>query len=83
MNYFGRILDPNRINSAEAGAMIKESLTAMYQQGRFLGGFEYQSGELVYSDTNDGDLTFFTGREEIWRGSALVYALVYHGGLVR
>ena len=83
MNYFGRILDPDHISSAEAGAMIKQSLTAMYQQGRFLGGFEYQSGDLAYSDSNDGDLTFFTGTEKIWRTGMLVYSLVYHGGLVR
>jgi Domain of unknown function (DUF5680) len=83
MNYFGRILDAQRITSAEAGAMIKESLTAMYTEGRFLGGFEYQAGELVYQDANDGDLAFFTGKEQIWRHGVLVYALVYHGGLVR
>lgn len=83
MNYFGRILDPEHINSAEAGAVIKVSLTAMYEQGRFLGGFEHQAGELTYTDTNDGDLTFFTGTETIRRGAMVVYRLVYHGGLVR
>jgi hypothetical protein len=83
MNYFGRILDPECISPAEAGAMIKESLTAMYKQERFLGGFEHQAGGLTYTDTNDGDLTFFTGTEQIRRGTAVVYVLVYHGGLVR
>jgi len=39
MNYFGRILMPDRITSAQAGATIKASLTRMYGEGRFLGGF--------------------------------------------
>lgn len=83
MNYFGRILDSQRITSAKAGEMIKESLTFMYTEGRFLGGFEHQSGEYTYTDTNEGDLTFFTGREWISREGVTVYELVYHGGLVR
>jgi hypothetical protein len=83
MNYFGRILDDQRITSAQAGQMIKTSLTQMYDQGRFLGGFEHTQGELTYTDSNTGDLAFFTGREYITRAGALVYELVYHGGLVR
>ena len=83
MNYFGRILKPDRITSAEAGAMIKASLTRMYAEGRFLGGFEHTEGELTYVDTSEGDLQYFTGREYIRRGGEVVYELVYHGGLVR
>ena len=83
MNYFGRILDSERITSAKAGETIKESLTLMYAEGRFLGGFEHRVGEYTYSDTNEGDLTFFAGREWISRGGVVVYELVYHGGLVR
>jgi len=83
MNYFGRILRPDRITSADAGQMIKISLTQMYAQGRFLGGFEYHDGAFGYNDTNSGDLTFFTGREWITRDGETVYELVYHGGLVQ
>jgi hypothetical protein len=63
MNYFGRILKPERITSAQAGAMIKSSLTKMYAEGRFLGHFEHSEGDLVYVDTNEGNVQFFTGRE--------------------
>jgi hypothetical protein len=83
MNYFGRILNPGKITSAEAGAMIKISLSYMYGEGRFLGGFVHSEGELTYVDTSEGDITYFTGREYIRRGSEVVYELVYHGGLVR
>jgi hypothetical protein len=83
MNYFGRILDSQRITSSKAGEIIKESLSSMYAQGRFLDGFEHHSGEYTYTDTSTGDLTFFTGREWISRAGVTVYELVYHGGLVR
>ena len=83
MNYYGRILDPIRITSAQAGAMIKASLTRLYAEGRFLGGFEYAEGELTYVDTNQGNVQFFTGREWISRQGEMVYELLYHGGLIR
>jgi len=82
MNYCGRILEPARITAAEAGQMIKESLSRMYGKGRFLGGFQHVAGELTYVDTSEGDLTSFTGREWITRGGVRAYELVYHGGLI-
>jgi hypothetical protein len=83
MNYYGRILKPELIEAAEAGSIIKQSLTAMYQEGRFLGGFQYDMGNGVYTDTSDGDVASFTGKEWITRQGIVVYALVYHGGLVK
>ena len=83
MNYFGRILRPERITSAEAGWIIKVSLTKMYAESRFLGGFEHTEGDLTYVDTSDGDPAYFTGRELIMRSGEKVYELVYHGGLVK
>ena len=83
MNYFGHILKPDKITSAQAGAMIKSSLTRMYAEGRFLGRFEHAEGDLTYVDTNEGDVQFFTGREWISRAGEIVYELVYHGGIVK
>jgi hypothetical protein len=83
MNYFGRILRPDRITSAQAGQVIQQSLSQMYEEGRFLGGFEYPVDEYIYIDTNTGDMTFFTGREFITRDNEVVYELVYHGGIVK
>jgi hypothetical protein len=82
-NYFGRILKPEKITSAQAGAMIKSSLTKMYAEGRFLGRFEHSEGDLTYVDTNEGGVQFFTGREWITRVDETVYELVYHGGIVK
>jgi hypothetical protein len=83
MNYYGRILEPERIKADEAGQIIKQSLSAMYREGRFLDGFEYVIGDDTYLDTSEGDATMFTGREWIERVGVRVYELVYHGGLVK
>jgi hypothetical protein len=83
MNYYGRILAPSRITAAEAGQVIKESLSKMYQSGRFLGGFEYHTDHGSYTDTNHGNFTSFTGKEWISRDGIMVYELYYHGGLIK
>ena len=83
MNYYGRILRPDMIEAVEAGSIIKQSLTEMYREGRFLGGFECDTGDGVYTDTSEGDVTAFTGREWITREGVRVYELVYHGGLLK
>lgn len=83
MNYYGRILEPEKIQAAQAGQIIQESLSRMYQEGRFLGGFEHQVEDCTYTDTSQGDLTSFTGMEWITRDDLRVYELVYHGGLIK
>lgn len=83
MNYYGTILRPELISGAEAGQMIKASLSRMYRENRFLGGFRYSEGNLTYVDTSEGDITHFHGKEWIERDGVLAYELVYHGGLVK
>jgi hypothetical protein len=83
MNYYGRILEPALITAAEAGHIIQKSLSALYQEGRFLGGFEHTLGRDTYVDTNEGDTVSFTGKEWIMRDGVRVYELVYQGGLIK
>ena len=83
MNYYGRVLEPSRITAAETGRVIQESLSRMYEEGRFLGGFEHSTLNSAYVDTSEGDITSFTGKEWITRAGVRVYELVYHGGLVK
>ena len=83
MNYYGKILEPDVIVGAETGAIIKESLSKMYQQGRFLGNFEHTVGEFTYFDTNTGSVNSFSGREWIAKADKIVYELVYHGGMIK
>lgn len=83
MSYFGRIVQPEKITSAQAGSVIQQSLSQLYRQGRFLGGWEYHLGNLHYVDTNEGHVEYFTGREWIDQDGDTVYELVYHGGLIK
>jgi len=83
MNYYGRILRDELITASEAGQMIKKSLSRMYAEGRFLGGFEHTEDSLTYVDTSEGDANCFHGRESIRSGKEIAYELVYHGGLIR
>lgn len=83
MNYYGRILRDDLLTAAQAGQMIKASLSRMYKQDRFLGGFEYRENDLIYFDTNQGNADSFHGREFIRRAEEVAYELLYHGGLIR
>lgn len=83
MNYYGYILEPDLITPAQAGQMIKASLSRMYTENRFLGGFQYSEGDFTYIDTSHGDFSRFTGREWIQRNGKKAYELVYHGGLIK
>lgn len=83
MNYYGYILRPDLLTATQAGAMIKASLSRMYTEGRFLGGFAHNEGDLTYTDTSQGSLENFHGKEWIERDGLRAYELVYHGGLVK
>ncbi len=83
MNYYGKILVPQLITAAQAGQMIKVSLSKLYEEDRFLGGFAYDVDGTVYTDTNEGTIESFTGKEWITKQDERVYELVYHGGLIK
>ena len=83
MNYYGRILREDLITPAQTGQIIKVSLSSMYAEGRFLGGFEYRHEGFVYTDSSEGAVSCFHGRETIAREGVIAYELVYHGGLIK
>lgn len=83
MNYYGYITRPELMDAARAGATIKAALSAMYEEGRFLGGFEWKGPHGVYCDVSEGDVAHFHGRESIVVEGVEVYALDYHGGLMK
>ena len=83
MNYYGYILRPDLIDAERAGATIKAALTALYAEGRFLGGFHWSGPHGVYDDTSDGDVAHFSGVETISVGGIVAYRLDYHGGRVK
>ncbi|RYE07030.1 MAG: hypothetical protein EOP22_19375 [Hyphomicrobiales bacterium] len=83
MNYYGFITRADLIDASRAGATIKAALSAMYEEGRFLGGFEWQGPHGLYRDGSTGDVAHFSGRETISVGAVEAYALDYHGGLIK
>jgi hypothetical protein len=83
MNYYGYILRDDLLTAAQAGQMIKASLSRMYLESRFLGGFEHAKDDLTYVDASEGRVDCFHGRELIRRGQEIAYELLYHGGLIK
>jgi len=83
MNYYGYILRPDLVDAQRAGETIKAALSAMYGEGRFLGGFEWTGPHGRYVDGSTGDARHFHGREVILVGGTEAYALDYFGGLIR
>jgi hypothetical protein len=83
MNYYGSILIAQLITPDQAGKVIKASLSSLYKEKRFLGGFKHEEGDLIYLDANAGDLTHFTGTEKIICDDQVAYELVYHGGMIK
>ena len=83
MNYYGRILRDDLLNGERSGAILKAALSALYRQGRFLGGFSHHMDGFDYRDESAGDWRSFVGRETIHKAGALAYHLDYNGGLIR
>jgi hypothetical protein len=83
MNYYGRILKPELITPAQAGEVIKVSLSKMYLENRFLGGFTHEHAGFAYEDNNQGEAASFRGMETISRDGVRAYELSYHGGLIK
>jgi len=82
MNYYGHILRPDLITPTQAGQVIKASLSELYRQGRFLGGFIHEHAGFTYTDTSEGSLESFRGREFISVQGESAYELFYHGGVI-
>ena len=83
MSYYGCVLRSDLIDASSAGQTIKAALSAMYEEGRFLGGFDWSGPHGRYIDQSEGDAARFRGREVILVGGVEAYALEYFGGLVR
>lgn len=87
MCYDGYLVDPgvssHALDAATAGQVIKSALTALYAEGRFLGGWRFEALGYDYVDVTTGDVDRFTGHEQIERDGRLLYELRYFGGRIR
>lgn len=72
-----------RTDAERAGETIKAAFSAMYLDGRFLGGWSWEGRHGHYIDESNGDATHFRGREVIIVNGAEAYALDYFGGLIK
>ncbi|MGW1276257.1 DUF5680 domain-containing protein [Streptomyces tsukubensis] len=82
MNYYGYVLHDD-IDAGVAGRVVTASLSALYREGRFLGGFRYTVEGLTYTDETTGDVARFRGVEHITVPSGIrAYELRYHGGRI-
>ncbi len=82
MSYYGYLVDPEALDAATAGQVIKRALTALYAQGRFLGGWRTEALGYDYVDVTAGDVGRFTGWERIERAGRMLYELRYLGGRI-
>ncbi len=78
MNYMGRVLSDDF-----SGNFLKEALRAADEKMPYRGPELYQSGEYTYKCKVTGDITWFQGYEEIYKGDVKVYECVFHGGTIR
>ncbi|WP_087024670.1 DUF5680 domain-containing protein [Thaumasiovibrio subtropicus] len=83
MNYYGRIITPSLYDGEQAGKVICQSLSLLYQSGEFLKNFEHTTPWGHYHDSFSGDIRTFTGYEWITLQEEKVYELHYHGGLIK
>ncbi|MFB6890656.1 DUF5680 domain-containing protein [Kitasatospora sp. NPDC056327] len=82
MNYHGYLLTDD-ITAFTAGETVKAALTALYSEGRFLGGFRHTAGGFTYVDETTGSVDRFHGVEHILTAAGLrAYELRYHGGRI-
>ncbi len=78
MNYTGRVVaDPF------SGDFLKEALALVSTERPYCGPAHYQKGDYTYLCMVDGDLSWFSGKEEIFCSGIKVYELLFHGGYVK
>ena len=78
MNYCGRV-----IGDGFDGDFLKEAMSNVPESMPYRGPAEYKRGGLTYRCEVEGDFEWFTGREAIYCGDALVYECNFHGGSVK
>jgi hypothetical protein len=82
MNYYGYILSPET-NEKELYDFLREALMQEYADILPVrGAKDFKRGEWQYTNSVDGELSRFTGTEEIYRNGALLYQDYYHGGFI-
>jgi hypothetical protein len=81
MNYYGWM----KVDKIPKGfsKCLKGALLAVPREAPFRGPEEFHSDDFTFRCQWDGDVSRFTGREEIFHKGVSIYELVFHGGRVK
>ena len=83
MNYFGFILADD-VTDKELGAFLEKSIMQEYDDIiPVRGPREFSENDWTYRLSVDGDISRFSGQEEILRDEKVVYRLFLRGGYLR
>lgn len=85
MNYYGFTLDDDLTEEAVDKA-LRPALMKVGEDSKILpirGPREFINGEWKYNFTVEGDLSNFTGTEEISKNDKVAYRLYCHGGFIK
>jgi hypothetical protein len=80
MVYYGWVTPEKDANMAYG--FLREALKAMPEEVPFRGPAVFEAKGLIYTNSWQGDLTRFSGREQITDGDSAFYEASYSGGLV-
>ncbi len=79
MNYFGKSFYPQN-EIILIYRFLKKALQKPEKDLPLRGPTKFSDDKFTYSNTVNGDINFFSGKEEIKEGEKLIYELYYHGG---
>jgi len=83
MNYYGRVLKED-VSTADAYKILRPALMQEYTDIiPVRGPREYTLENSTYKNEVEGDLSYFSGIEEIYLDEELVYRCWYHGGTIK
>lgn len=82
MNYYGYILNKS-VNEKDVYDFLRNALMEDYGDVLSVRGpKEFAEGDKKYLNEPIGEIGRFTGKEEIWFDSEVVYRADYHGGFI-
>ncbi|NTU73688.1 hypothetical protein HGB07_06010 [Candidatus Roizmanbacteria bacterium] len=62
--------------------ILREALKRMPAEAPYRGPARYEADGYIYLNTWEGDLTRYSGEEQIFEGEKLIYKAYYRGGIV-
>jgi hypothetical protein len=80
MAYYGWVVED--LEADPVYALLRRALMEMPAAAPYRGPSTYHEGEFTYANAWRGNISRFSGEEQITRGDRLIYQASYSGGLV-